>query len=194
MKRLARRLFTLCSASSLLLCVSVVALWILSYFTSVGFTWSDGVRVPTAGYQVAWRKVLIAERGRAYLMMDRSTGAFGAFAGWLPLDRASRGQSLLTPRPESLWRRLLGFNYETRMGYPAIASVAIGPPVELTRIWSAPLWAVAVGTGLLPGYVLGSRRTRRNRRRHGLCPSCGYDLRASPDRCPECGTVPEVIT
>lgn len=53
----------------------------------------------------------------------------------------------------------------------------------------APLWWVTLPAPLLALGYSGHRRRRRIAA--GRCPTCGYDLRATPQRCPECGTAPE---
>ena len=50
-----------------------------------------------------------------------------------------------------------------------------------------PLWFTAWLFAMPPGLWLRRYRRRRDRIRRGLCLRCGYDLRASPDACPECG-------
>ena len=52
---------------------------------------------------------------------------------------------------------------------------------------SVPYWLIVSVSSLL-ALVLSIRPWRERRRmRKGLCPACGYDVRATPDHCPECG-------
>jgi hypothetical protein len=60
---------------------------------------------------------------------------------------------------------------------PSVLSVAV------------PHWAVALATLALPAAWSIARLRRLRQHRAGCCAICGYDLRSTPNRCPECGTM-----
>jgi hypothetical protein len=63
------------------------------------------------------------------------------------------------------------------------------PPFPYTAV-AVPHWLVALVLAIPPALGLMLYRRFRQRRRAlaaGLCPRCGYDLRATPQQCPECG-------
>ena len=51
-----------------------------------------------------------------------------------------------------------------------------------------PYWAVLLLLAIAPARALWRARRSRWRLRAGRCRTCGYDLRATHHRCPECGT------
>ena len=59
-----------------------------------------------------------------------------------------------------------------------------------------PDYCFGVATALLLTLVvvLHKKAVRHVREVGGLCIKCGYDLRASPERCPECGSSKQKIT
>lgn len=77
-----------------------------------------------------------------------------------------------------LWFHLI--HYSTPVSYNV-------PPVK-QRIIVLPMWFAAFVFALLPARWLKRRHVVRRRRATARCVSCGYDLRASAGRCPECGT------
>ena len=103
---------------------------------------------------------------------------------------SGRPRARRTIRPDTPFAGSPGF-----LGFHAIAGVSASyhetdfieslGTMDEVRV---PAWLLALVTGALAcPRLVAILRARRNRPR-GLCAICGYNLRATPDRCPECGT------
>jgi hypothetical protein len=160
--------------------------WIRSYWVTdrLSFThWEDRIRHEwLAQSEYGWLRV------RCFTAYPPWTNVWAIpDSGW----HYSADSPMVTP-PQ--WHGLLGAAgasvwYAAGFGYASGAAVGTHP----YRFIVIPYWAVAVATlvpfGLCARAYLKARRIQERAMR-GLCLRCGYDLRATGDRCPECGTVP----
>jgi hypothetical protein len=179
---------------SLLACVATVVLWIGSYesfWSTSRFragpegrtgwragTWQGLVFVRTFRCSNDWsvfEDEFLKKLGGDPVDSFSDSGAYPVSIQWVDVRR----------QPGSLVNHLgFGRTHHTLRYYPTSG------PVNVHSV-TIPLWSMAcLSFGSFALLAAHAWRARR-RRRSGLCPDCGYDLRATPDRCPECGTLPK---
>lgn len=120
-------------------------------------------------------------------------GVIGFEVAWLSIDRARLPSPLALPKA----------GWHGQIVYLPLSSRfnTLGFRVRHTERpnWTlaivVPHWFVCAILFGVPAVVglLAPRRRERERRLQGLCGYCGYDLRATPERCPECGRAPGAV-
>lgn len=183
-----RRLWTFFGSVSLLLFVAVCVLWVRSFWVGDAVEW----RRVTRDDRIIWSWYMVLSSGKggvglsrdaedyeaAYATLD-DTGPRWLLEGW-------RRRAPTYPQPA----------FHAGAGKPspmfALRWGDAGNRRSGTVRWELilPYWVPALLFALAPAARLW--RLVRNRRASGRaslgrCRACGYDLRATPDRCPECG-------
>jgi hypothetical protein len=175
-----RRLLTFASVLSLLLCLATALLWVRSD------------RVADHIIAAGSTRTVYVQSTRGLLAVDAINDPSPSFVGTRYQGErppfswgASAGQGDPGVRVD---RHIAGFTLFVTRGGTATPSPSFGTATYFPR-WAAsvPHWFVAGILAVLPVCWMISR-SRSKKTNPGLCRSCGYDLRATSDRCPECGT------
>jgi hypothetical protein len=162
---------------SIVLCLTTLGLWLRSYWVHDLFEHCDQ----------GTRRHQLAESydGLLYLLVEQDEmGIFASFtsvAGFHYHSRVVRGREM-----GFAWS-FLGFDGSR-------GSWADFPSCEYQYYVVIPDWFILTIGAILPS-VRGTFALRRRRAWvPGHCRNCGYDLRATPERCPECGSVQNKLT
>jgi len=191
-----RGLFNLTAVVSMVLCLTMTAAIIVQWVRS------------TRGGEIVARNTIRIGADSITLINRRAWST----PGTLDLDwsaETTSGYSSIGATPHSTWvhsRHDGDHAHLTRVGGDAPAwlvrlglnwAIRSSPPGGAGRNAQSSFWWVQVRYPFLLVLAIAAdsvlatalwRIIRRQRRRlGGLCLTCGYDLRATPDRCPECG-------
>jgi hypothetical protein len=176
---MSRRFFILLSALSLVLCAATSILWVRSYWVADGLGHYDPAIKWTDAYeQHSWS--LQTSRGRFYFFRGVDWPKhmeWTSDAGWIYAK--SHPSELKFINDESAhWFGSHGLGVSA-FSFGAVAGVEA----------MSPHWLVCAAAMMLPTARFALKWRSRRRIALGRCSSCGYDLRATPDHCPECGAV-----
>ncbi|HWE96828.1 MAG TPA: hypothetical protein VG269_22905 [Tepidisphaeraceae bacterium] len=168
-----RRSFTLLSFISLLLFLATTALWVRSYGPADSF-WRQQPRY-------AWRQI-------------SAHGQFGIL--WVTVEDPALANTAIVTLSHDQFRfgpqlNALGRGMPRRFNAVGFSWYGPGGPAGTSwRLFITPIWFVWGLLMLLPWrwWVMNRRGRRQWKIEHEICLKCGYDLRATPGRCPECGT------
>ena len=185
MPGMPRRRSTILAAVSLTLCLAVAGVFVRSFW--IGDCWSRIRRDETSMTET---KLWFAG-GRFGAEWNRlRPETVNPYGSTLGVDRWRH-------RKERFWLRdhaWYGFTYDSSTRPRADVSYNFGyiwlHPLLGSTICAIPCWPFMLLLSIPPALWLRRFREHRRRQRLGLCLSCGYDLRATPDRCPECGMIP----
>lgn len=176
---MVRRIFTI---ASFLLCITSLYYWLASWQQPALLVFHSG-RVVYNLDASARAQLVFHFRGRSYaltssegrLLVDNRGDYFKLYSDTVReyaalVDSAAPGDPSVDMRAREVWLKL----------------GTTGPP-KLVEYISVPCWSAFALTAILPALAFGRWLRREIRIYMRRCGECGYDLRASKDRCPECG-------
>jgi hypothetical protein len=166
--RLRRTLLAAAAVASLFVSVAICVLWAGSFR-----------RADLLGWMLSG-----PGRSRRQVVVDSSRG--GLWVGYLRYARAPSADD----EPGPYWRRTTPFAASNlRPNWLTFDAVHDRDPAWRRTGVMFPHW-FAAALFALPAPALARRLLARRRASLGRCVRCGYDLRATPHRCPECGHAP----